>query len=255
MTSEAHHPQLDGQVAIVPGESRGIGKAISLAFTGAGAHLVLVARTEPDLADVSQEIARRYPDSQTLTLQADVSNEEDVQRMVDRTIERFGRVDILVNNAGVWAFKPILETTVADWDRMMDVNLRGVFLCSKAVLVPMMRQRSGRVINMASVIGLIGNAGQANYAASKAGLIALTKSAAKELGSRNILINAIAPGFIDTEMTQVLGDEVKKAILKSIPLGILGKTVDVAKTALFLASDESNFITGQVITVDGGMVM
>ena len=174
---------------------------------------------------------------------------------MDKTLDKYKRVDILVNNAGVTKDGLFVRMADADWDEVLDTNLKGTFLCMRAVSKAMMKQRYGKIINMASVIGLIGNAGQANYAASKAGIIALTKSVAKELGSRNVMVNAIAPGFIDTEMTQGLTADVKNAILKTIPVGFFGKPIDVAKTALYLASNESNFITGQVITVDGGMVM
>ena len=185
----------------------------------------------------------------------DVKDAEKVDEMTDKALDKYSRIDILVNNAGVTRDGLLLRMSDEDWDEVLDTNLKGAFHCMRAVAKVMMRQRAGRIINMASVIGLIGNAGQANYAASKAGLIALTKSVAKELGSRNVLINAIAPGFIETDMTGALSDDVKKAILKNIPVGFLGKPADVAKAALFLASDESNFITGQVLTVDGGMVM
>ena len=246
--------RLQDKVAIVTGASRGIGREIALLFAKEGAKLTLTARNQEALRSLSDEI-KALGGSEPFLCSLDVKESEKVEEMVDKTLDKYGRVDILVNNAGVTRDGLLLRMSDADWDEVLDTNLKGTFVCMRSVTKPMMRQRSGRIINMASVIGLIGNAGQANYAASKAGIIALTKSAAKEFGSRNILINAIAPGFIDTEMTQALGDEVKKTILKSIPVGFLGKPMDIARTALFLASDESNFITGQVITVDGGMVM
>ncbi len=246
--------KLQDKVAIVTGASRGIGREIALLFAKEGAKLTITARSEEPLRALSQEIKALGGQEPFLCL-LDVKDSEKAEEMVDKTLDKYGRIDILVNNAGVTRDGLLLRMSDADWDEVLDTNLRGTFVCMRTVAKPMMRQRSGRIINMASVIGLIGNAGQANYAASKAGIIALTKSAAKELGSRNILINAIAPGFIDTEMTQVLSDEIKKTILKSIPVGVLGKPMDIAKAALFLASDESRFITGQVITVDGGMVM
>ncbi len=246
--------KLEGKVAVVTGASRGIGRDIALLFASEGAKLVITARNEELLASLADEIKKAGHET-PLCVALDVKDSEKVDEMVDKTLDKFGRVDILVNNAGITRDGLMLRMSDEDWDDVMDTNLKGAFICMRAVAKPMMRQRAGRIINMASVIGLIGNAGQANYAASKAGIIALTKSAAKELGSRNILINAIAPGFIDTEMTRALGDDIKNTILKSIPVGIFGKPIDVAKTALFLASDESNFITGQVITVDGGMVM
>ena len=246
--------RLQGKVAIVTGASRGIGREIALLFAANGAQLTVTARNAELLASLSDEI-KKTGGLEPLCVTLDVKDSTKVDEMVDKTLDKFSKVDILVNNAGVTRDGLLLRMSDEDWDEVLDTNLRGAFFCLRAVAKPMMRQRAGRVINMASVIGLIGNAGQANYAASKAGLIALTKSAAKELGSRNILINAIAPGFIDTEMTQALSDEVKKTILKSIPVGVLGKPVDVARAALYLAADESSFITGQVITVDGGMVM
>ena len=246
--------RLQDKVAIVTGASRGIGREIALLFAKEGAKLVLTARNEELLRSLSEEI-KSLGGHEPLLCFLDVKESEKVEEMVDKTLDKYGRVDILVNNAGTTRDGLMLRMSDADWDEVLDTNLKGTFICMRSVAKPMMRQRAGRIINMASVIGLIGNAGQANYAASKAGIIALTKSAAKEFGSRNILINAIAPGFIETDMTQVLSDEIKKTILKSIPVGFLGKPADVAKAALFLASDESSFITGQVITVDGGMVM
>ena len=246
--------KLEGKIAIVTGASKGIGREIALLYAKEGAKLALTARSGELLRALSDEI-RHSGGEEPLCFPLDVKQSEKVDELVDKTLDKFGRVDILVNNAGVTRDGLLLRMSDQDWDEVLDTNLKGAFLCLRAVAKPMMRQRAGRIINMASVIGLIGNAGQANYAASKAGLIALTKSAAKELGSRNILVNAIAPGFIDTEMTQTLGEDIKSAILKSIPVGVLGKPADVAKAALFLASDESSFITGQVLTVDGGMVM
>lgn len=246
--------RLEGKVAIVTGASRGIGREIALAFAREGAELVLTARTEEALRATHEEI-RALGKTEPFLFALDVKDGAKTEELADKTLDKYKRIDILVNNAGVTRDGLFVRMSESDWDEVLDTNLKGTFLCMRAVSKTMMRQRSGRIINIASVIGLVGNSGQANYAASKAGIIALTKSAAKELGSRNVLINAIAPGFIETEMTDVLGDEVKKTILKSIPVGFFGKPADVAKTAVYLASEESNFITGQVITVDGGMVM
>ena len=246
--------RLQGKVAIITGASRGIGKEIALLFAREGAELALTARNEALLRELAAEITAltgRTP----IVESVDVKNSEKVNEFTDKILDKCKRVDILVNNAGVTRDGLFMRMSDEDWDEVLDTNLKGAFFFMRAVSRAMMKQRSGRIINMASVIGLIGNAGQANYAASKAGLIALTKSAAKELGTRNVLINAIAPGFIETEMTHVLGDDIKKNILRSIPVGVFGKPVDVAKAALYLASEESSFITGQVLTVDGGMVM
>ncbi len=246
--------RLQDKVAIVTGASRGIGRDIALSFAKEGAKLVITARNEELLKTLSAEIKALGAHEPTAFV-LDVKDSEKVEEMVDKTLDKYGRIDILVNNAGLTRDGLLLRMSNEDWDEVLDTNLKGTFICMRSVAKTMMKQRAGRIINMASVIGLIGNAGQANYAASKAGIIALTKSAAKELGSRNILINAIAPGFIETDMTGALSDEVKQKILKSIPVGVLGKPADIAKAAVFLASDESSFITGQVITVDGGMVM
>jgi len=246
--------RLKDKIAIITGASRGIGREIAVLFAKEGAKLVLTARNQEALKAVAKEIyeiSREEP----FVFQLDVRDSAKVEELLDKTLDKYKRVDILVNNAGVTKDGLFVRMTDADWDEVLDTNLKGTFLCMRAVSKAMMKQRYGKIINMASVIGLIGNTGQANYAASKAGIIALTKSVAKELGSRNVMVNAIAPGFIDTEMTQGLAADVKNAILKTIPVGFFGKPIDVAKTALYLASDESNFITGQVITVDGGMVM
>ena len=246
--------KLSGKVAIVTGASRGIGRETALLFAKEGAKLVLSARNETLLKELGGEIEKIGAEA-PMIFALDVKDAQKVEEMVDKALDKYHRLDILVNNAGVTRDGLLLRLSDEDWDEVLDTNLKGAFHCMRAVAKIMMRQRGGRIINMASVIGLIGNAGQANYAASKAGIIALTKSAAKELGSRNVLINAIAPGFIETDMPGALSDEVKKAVLKNIPVGFLGKPLDVAKAALFLASDDSNFITGQVLTVDGGMVM
>ncbi len=246
--------KLEGKVAIVTGASRGIGKEIALLFARHGAKLAITARSIEALSATSKEIAE-ISGEEPFAYDVDVKNAAKVNEFTDKILDKHKRVDILVNNAGITRDGLLVRMTEDQWDEVLNTNLKGTFLCMKAVSKAMMKQRYGKIINMASVIALTGNAGQANYAASKAGIVALTKSAAKELGSRNILVNAIAPGFIETEMTHVLGEEVKDLILKSIPVGHFGSPGDVAKTALYLASDESNFITGQVITVDGGMVM
>ena len=246
--------KLAGKSALITGASRGIGREIALLFAKEGADLCLTARHVEALNELSQEILKSTG-REPLVCALDVSDGAKVEEMLVKTLDKYKRVDILVNNAGVTKDGLFVRMSNEDWDEVLNINLRGTFLCMRAASKVMMRQRSGKIINMASVIGLIGNAGQANYAASKAGIIALTKSVAKELGSRNVLVNAIAPGFIETEMTKGLGDDAKNIILKSIPLGHFGTSADVAKTALYLASEESNFVTGQVITVDGGMVM
>ncbi|PIU40682.1 MAG: 3-oxoacyl-[acyl-carrier-protein] reductase [Candidatus Omnitrophica bacterium CG07_land_8_20_14_0_80_50_8] len=246
--------KLEGKIAIITGASRGIGKAIALLYAQEGARLILSARNQILLDSVAAEICLAGG-LKPLLFPLDVTNAQKVTELVDKTLDNYKRVDILVNNAGVTRDGLFVRMSEADWDEVLNTNLKGTFLCMRAVSKVMMKQRAGRIINMASVVGLTGNAGQANYAASKAGILALTKSVAKELGSRNVLVNAIAPGFIDTDMTQTLGEDVKHNIVKTIPVGHFGKPIDVAKAALYLASDESNFITGQVITVDGGMVM
>lgn len=246
--------RLKDKIAIVTGATRGIGREIALAFAREGAKLVITGRNMQLLEGVAAEI-KTVSGQEPLVLQVDVKDSVKVGELLDKTLDKYSRVDILVNNAGVTKDGLFVRMSEADWDEVLDTNLKGTFLCMRAASKVMMKQRQGKIINIASVIGLTGNAGQANYAASKAGIIALTKSVAKELGSRNVLVNAIAPGFIETEMTQGLNEETKAAILKSIPVGAFGKPADVARTAVYLASDESNFVTGQVITVDGGMVM
>ena len=245
---------LDGKIAVVTGASRGIGKEIACAFASEGAQTVITARSVDSLEPVAAEI-RQSGGKEPFCFALDVKDAAKIGELFDKTLDKYKRVDILVNNAGVTKDGLFVRMAEADWDEVLDTNLKGTFLCMRAASKIMMKQRAGKIINMASVIGIIGNAGQANYAASKAGIIALTKSVAKELGSRNVLVNAIAPGFIETEMTQILGEDAKNSILKTIPVGVFGKTTDVAKAALYLASDQSDFVTGQVITVDGGMVM
>ncbi|MBI4356256.1 MAG: 3-oxoacyl-[acyl-carrier-protein] reductase [Candidatus Omnitrophica bacterium] len=244
---------LKDQVAVITGGARGIGKEIALRFAGEGARVVLYdlnpAQLEPTVAEL------RALGSQAEGLPVNVTDPAQVDDAVQKTLDKCGHIDILINNAGITKDGLLLRMDVAAWDAVINVNLRGTFLCTKAVSRLMLKQKRGRIVNIASIIGLIGNAGQANYAASKAGIIGLTKSVARELASRAITCNAIAPGFIQTDMTAMLPDEVKQAMLKQIPLGEFGTPADVADAALFLVSAASRYITGQVLVVDGGMVM
>ncbi len=244
--------QLEGKIALITGARRGIGRAISLKFAQNGADCIVLARTEPtELADEIRALGRR-----ALPLALDVSDAEAVENGFKSAIKEMGGLDILVNNAGVTADNLLIRMKLEQWQSVIDVNLSGAFYCSKAAARPMLKNEGGgRIINISSVIGQMGNAGQANYAASKAGLFGLTKSLAKELGSRGITVNAIAPGFIVTDMTAELGEEAKGALLGQIPLGTLGEADDVAELTLFLASGKARYITGQTFNVDGGLVM
>jgi len=245
--------QLENQIAVVTGAGRGIGRSIALKFAEAGADVVCVSRTAENSGKVAGEI--RALGRQAWAYAVDVSSGSAVNEAVEKILADPGRVDILVNNAGVTRDGLLMRMSDEDWDTVLNTNLRGAFLFTRALTRAFVKQRSGRIINISSVIGLIGNAGQANYAASKAGLIGLTQSAAKELATRKVTVNAIAPGFIETDMTSVLNDEVKGEIAKRIPMGVLGQAEDIAHAALFLASPGARYITGQVLTVDGGMVM
>jgi 3-oxoacyl-[acyl-carrier protein] reductase len=244
---------LTNKVAIVTGSARGIGKAIALRLAEAGADIVVndIAGAAETLEATANEI--RALGRKALAVTADVSSAADVNRMIETAVTAMGRVDILVNNAGVTRDQLIMRMTDEEWDTVLNIDLKSAFLCTRAVLRPMMKQRWGRIINIASVVGIMGNASQANYASAKAGIIGLTKSIAKEVGSRGITANAIAPGFIETKMTEKLDDEHKKAYLERVPLGTAGTPKDVAEAAAFLASEEAHYITGQVLGVDGGM--
>lgn len=245
---------LKEKVAIVTGASRGIGRASALALAGAGAKVVVnyVGSADKAAAVVAKITAAG---GEAIAVQADVSLPEDVTRLLQASLERFGQIDILVNNAGITRDNLLLRMKEEDWDAVINTNLKSVYLTSKAAAKLMMKQRSGKIINLTSVVGITGNAGQANYAAAKAGVIGFTKSLAKELGSRGINVNAVAPGFIETDMTGKLSQDVQGKMLEAIPLGRMGLPEDIAKTVVFLASDGANYITGQVINVDGGMVM
>ena len=246
--------KLENQVAVVTGAGRGIGRAIALRFAAEGAKVAVISRTEKNAEDTSREIndvhegmAKAYP--------VDVGDFDRVTEVAGRILAEFGQVDILVNNAGVTRDGLSMRMPVEDWDAVMDTNLKGAFNFIRALERPMIKRKSGRIINISSVIGLIGNPGQANYAASKAGLIGLTKSVAREVATRGITVNAVAPGFITTDMTESLSDEIRQQILKQIPVGKFGEPGHVADLVAFLAGPEGEYITGQVITVDGGMVM
>ena len=242
----------NGKVALVTGSGRGIGKAIALKLAEAGATLVI--NDAGDSAPAEQTVAEiKNLNRQAIVVMADVSSSAYVTKMVETAIATYGKVDILVNNAGITRDQLTMRMTDEEWDKVLAIDLKSVFLCTRAVLRPMLKQRSGRIISMSSVAGIIGNAGQANYAAAKAGIIGFTKTIAKEVASRGITVNAVAPGFIDTPMTQVLPAERKQALLANIPLGYLGAPRDIAETVAFLASEEARYITGQVITVDGGI--
>jgi 3-oxoacyl-[acyl-carrier protein] reductase len=245
--------QLTGQIAVVTGAGRGIGRAIALKFVAEGADVVCVSRTAENSERVAEEI--RALGRKAWAYAVDVSDGAAVNTAVESILAASGRVDILVNNAGVTRDGLLVRMSEADWDTVLDTNLKGAFLFTKALTRAFMKQRSGRIINIASIVGLIGNAGQCNYASSKAALIGFTKSAARELAPRGVLVNAVAPGFVDTDMTSGLKEELKADLLKSIPLGSFGQPEDIAQAALFLASPASRYITGQVLTVDGGMVM
>ena len=241
-----------GKVALVTGSGRGIGKAIAMKLAENGATLVI--NDVGDIAPAEQTVAEiKNLNRQATVVMADVSSSADVIKMVETAITTYGKIDILVNNAGITRDQLTMKMTDEEWDKVLAIDLKSVFLCTRAVLRPMLKQRSGRIISMSSVVGIIGNAGQANYAAAKAGIIGFTKTIAKEVASRGITVNAIAPGFIDTPMTQSLPAERKQALMNSIPLGCLGTPRDIAETVAFLASEEARYITGQVITVDGGI--
>jgi len=245
--------QLANQVAVVTGAGRGIGRAVALKFAAAGADVVCVSRTVENSEKVAVEV--RALGRKAWAVAVDVADLAAVTSAADQILAAAGKVDILVNNAGVTRDGLLMRMGEADWDAVLDTNLKGAFAFTKAFSRPLIKQRSGRIINVASVIGLIGNAGQANYAASKAGLIGFTKSVARELASRGITANAVAPGFIETDMTAALGDAMKTDLVKNIPLGRIGQADEVAEAVLFLAGPGAKYITGQVLTVDGGMVM
>lgn len=246
--------QIEGKVAFVTGASRGIGRAIALTLAEAGADVAVnYAGNAAAAEEVAAEI--RKMGRRALILQGDVSQSEAAAAMLDAVVAEFGRCDILVNNAGITRDGLLMRMKEEDWDAVLNTNLKGVFNCTKAALKYMMKQRSGKIVNIASVVGIMGNAGQANYAAAKAGCIGFTKSVAKEVASRGITVNAVAPGLIATDMTSVLPDKVIEEMAAGIPLKRAGQPVDVAKAVLFLVSDDAAYITGQTLNVDGGMVM
>src|ERR1035437_81401 len=245
--------QLANQVAVVTGAGRGIGRAIALKFAAEGADVVVVSRTQENSEKVAAEI--RALGRKAWAFAVDVADAAAVSTAAEKILADCGKVDILVKNAGVTRDGLVMRMSDADWDTVLNTNLKGAFLFTKAFSRAFAKQRSGRIINISSVIGLIGNAGQCNYAASKAGLIGFTQSCARELASRSITVNAIAPGFIETDMTSELKEEMKTELLKRIPLGTFGQADDIAGAALFLAGPSARYVTGQVLTVDGGMVM
>ncbi|MBE2975131.1 3-oxoacyl-[acyl-carrier-protein] reductase [Priestia megaterium] len=245
---------LQGKVAVVTGASRGIGRAVAIELGKLGAKVVVnYSGSEAKALEVVDEIKGLGTDA--IAVQANVAESDSVQAMIKEAISTFGSVDILVNNAGITRDNLLMRMKEDEWDDVINTNLKGVFLCTKAVTRQMMKQRAGRIINISSIVGVSGNAGQANYVAAKSGVIGLTKTTAKELASRNITVNAVAPGFIATDMTDKLNEEVQAEMLKQIPLASFGQPEDVANAVVFLASDASRYITGQTIHVDGGMVM
>ena len=244
---------LTNKVAIITGASQGIGKGMAETFSKAGAHVACVSRNKDNLKSVADSLIKNGGVASFYT--CDVSSLDAFQNTIKEIAENHGSVDILVNNAGVCKDKLIMRMSEDDWNKVININLKGAFNGIKAVSQIMIKQRAGRIINISSIVGLIGNPGQANYAASKAGLIGLSKSAAKELAPRGITVNAIAPGYIATDMTDQITDQAKESLITKIPLGRIGSPSDIAASALFLASDEAGYITGQTLTVDGGIVM
>lgn len=243
---------LKEKVSVITGGARGIGKAIALKLAGEGSHIAICDVNPDSLNEAKKEIESKG--RAVLAEKVDVTNLGEVQKFIQKTLDKFNKIDILINNAGITRDGLLVRMNDSDWDAVLSVNLKGTFNCTKAVAKAMMKQRAGKIVNIASIIGITGNAGQANYAASKGGVIAFTKSAARELAPRNINVNAIAPGFIETDMTAKLPEDVKSQIMKQIPLAKWGSVADVANLALFLVSDASAYITGQVVQVDGGMV-
>ncbi|MGL5353624.1 MAG: 3-oxoacyl-[acyl-carrier-protein] reductase [Clostridium sp.] len=245
---------LKGKCAVVTGSARGIGRAIALKYAKLGANLVINYRnSEEEAKSLENEI--KDLGVEVLVVKADISKFDDANNLIVMAKERFGSVDILVNNAGITKDGLVMRMKEEDFDKVIEVNLKGVFNCIRAVTPIMVRQKSGKVINMASVVGITGNAGQLNYCAAKAGVIGMTKSLAREVGSRGINVNAIAPGFIETDMTNALGEKAKGSVMENIPLKRFGNVEDIAEVAAFLASESASYITGQVISVDGGMSM
>lgn len=243
---------LTGKTALVTGGSRGIGKAIALELASQGANIVVNYTRNAEMAEaVVREIEAMGV--KALAVQADVSLSADAEKLVDEALKAFGQIDLLINNAGITRDTLLIRMKEEDWDEVLQINLKGAFLMTKLVGKAMLKKKSGRIVNITSVVGVMGNAGQANYAASKAGLIGLTKSAAKEFASRGITVNAVAPGFIRTDMTDALPEEVKAKYAEAIPLGAMGESEDVARTVSFLCSEGARYITGQVLLVDGGL--
>lgn len=242
------------KVVLVTGGSRGIGRAIALKYAENGYNVIInYVSSKTDVIELEKEFSAKGIES--LILKADVSNVNEVEGLVKNAIDKFGRIDVLVNNAGITRDGLLMRMKEEDFDRVIEINLKGTFLVTKAVTPYMMKKRDGKIVNLASVVGVTGNAGQCNYSASKAGIIGFTKSIAKELASRNIRVNAVAPGFIDTDMTNVLGEDIKKSINLQIPMKRMGTSREIANVVYFLGSEESSYITGQVINIDGGMVM
>lgn len=244
---------LEGKVAIVTGASGGIGQAVAIAMASAGADVAICGQNQGRL-DATAELIKATG-RRVLSFSMNISHADAVQKMVDDVTASWGRIDVMVNNAGITRDGLIMRMSEEDWDEVINVNLKSIFLCTRAVCRTMMKQRSGSIINISSIIGLIGNPGQSNYSASKGGIISFTKSIARELASRNIRANAIAPGFIETSMTEKIPENLQKKMLEAIPLGRYGKPENVADLAVFLAGDRSSYITGQVISICGGMVM
>jgi 3-oxoacyl-[acyl-carrier protein] reductase len=244
--------RLQDQVAVITGGAQGIGKAIATLFASEGAKLVLSDIDETMVQATAAQIGKEK-NVETLGVKGNVAQFADCEKLVDASLDKFGRIDILINNAGITRDNLLMRMSDDEWDAVIAVNLKGVFNCTKAAIRPMMKARKGRIVNIASVVGQMGNAGQANYSASKGGVISLTKTCAREFASRNILVNAIAPGFVRTRMTDALNEEQKKKLLELIPLGRLGEPEDIARVALFLCSEESSYITGHIVSVNGGM--